>query len=420
MLKKIIHQSGQVVSVKVVTSLNALFLSYLIASKFGATGAGSYFFIISLLSFVTSVSTLGLPISLLAKIPVIELRKEKVVDLLFDSLIISFLASLSAVMVIYFFAILAQHEIILEYFLYIALAIFPFGFVLIVSSYFQSSQKVISAILFLNGGYQIILSCLVFFCTSSVDIEVLFSLFLLSIYALTLFSIFYIFRAQSMLKSLASLKFSRLFSLFKFSLDFMFTNMLGQLSNFFILFVLSIFSVKEDIGFYSVALRIALLVSFVSFAVNRVISPQIAKFFKERREADVFRLISISYLLTSLFVFPFFLLLVFYADFILHYFGSEFIQAKNILIVLISGQLVGALSGINSFVLQMTGNQKIMKTIMLCCALVSTILTLVLVYFSGVIGAAFAYSFNLVLISLASAISVYKILGYSPFKRVTT
>ena len=333
-------------------------------------------------------------------------------------MIICFFSSLIFSAGLFVFSILFSHEIIGQYVFYILLAIFPFGFIIVISTYFQSTGKIIFAILCLNGGYQFLLTLLLLATPISRGADDLLNFFLVSIMFLNIIFICCIFKLSFFNREIYANSFIEVKKLAVYSVDFMMTNVLWQLSNFLIIFLLSVFSVPESLGVYSVALRVALLVSFVSFSLNKVISPNISKYHLSDRKSDLFKMINISYLLSLSFVTPACLILIMFPSFILGYFGDEFTSASPILVVLALGQMIASITGINSFLLQMTGNQKIMKKLTFKCVSISAVLGIPLVYFFEAYGAAIAYSGNLILISLVTTYYVYKKLGYSPLARV--
>lgn len=156
------------------------------------------------------------------------------------------------------------------------------------------------------------------------------------------------------------------------------TIMLGWLSN------------PEEVGLYSVAARLALLVSFFLQVSNSAISPKLASLFADKRIDEMEKMVKrvtgglILIAVASLLIF------IFGGKLILSLWGSEFTEAYLVLVILGIGQFFNISTGCAGLLLIMCGHEKVHSRI----SLVSIILNLVLNYFLilnyGAVGAAIA------------------------------
>ena len=121
---------------------------------------------------------------------------------------------------------------------------------------------------------------------------------------------------------------------------------------------LGIFNSPSEVGVYHVALKIAALVGFSLQALNSILAPKIAMFYKEDRLPEFRKLLALVVQInfyTSALVIVF---LVLFKTPILALFGDEFIVGSSLLVLLCVGQFSNALCGPVGVVFQMTGKQK--------------------------------------------------------------
>ena len=94
--------------------------------------------------------------------------------------------------------------------------------------------------------------------------------------------------------------------------------------------------------------------------------------------------------------------------FLLSFFGTEFLIAKNTLLILLIGQIVNAMSGSVGFILQMTGREKVYQNILLLTLVINITLNIILIPKFGIEGAAIASAFSLLLWNLCSVFYIYR------------
>ncbi|WP_199527038.1 oligosaccharide flippase family protein [Pseudoalteromonas sp. bablab_jr004] len=409
-----------VLALKVAFSINAVFLTYQISNAFGSSGAGVYFFIISMLSFLCSITNLGFPTSLLSAVKADSTEEEKKI-VASEAIILSFLCSLIVVAFIFLFDFFYYHDVVGEYKFLIASLLFPFGVLLIFSTLYQKQGDFFYAIALLNGAYQVFLSVILYFNIVASDLMLFLKLFFVVLFILVLYCFINFFGVRWFINSnwVNSVGFFKGSSLFKFTIPYMTVNLIGQFSNFYIVFVLSVFSDVSKVGVYSVALRVALLVSFITFSLNKVVTPIISKCFLDGDMSSLTRVMNMNFIISVFCVLPICLLLFIYSDYALSLFGQEFSGFGEVLSIVIIGQLFAAIFNVNSFFLQLSGHQKLMQKIALLSVFVVVALTPIFVYFYNVTGAAIVYAFNLAFISLVCFIFVYKKFSYLPLlKRI--
>ena len=91
---------------------------------------------------------------------------------------------------------------------------------------------------------------------------------------------------------------------------------------------------------------------------------------------------------------------------ILGVFGEEFQTAAIPLIILLIGQIFNTVNGPTGIVLQLTGHQKVFKNIILVSSIINIALNYILIPMYGLVGAAIANSFSLILWNVWCSIKI--------------
>ena len=159
-------------------------------------------------------------------------------------------------------------------------------------------------------------------------------------------------------------------------------------------------------GIYSVAARLAALVTVSLGFVNMVLTPNIIEYFFNERRVELQNFISISVRIVALFAVPIFFLLMIFGKPILGLFGEEFKNGYLTLVILIVGQLVNALSGSVGYIMVMTGKQKHAGIVFAVSAALNIVMNLILISFFGIAGAAAATALSLILWNVTLAVHI--------------
>ncbi|WP_308374223.1 oligosaccharide flippase family protein [Pseudoalteromonas piscicida] len=180
--------------------------------------------------------------------------------------------------------------------------------------------------------------------------------------------------------------------------------------------IIGVFLVAEQVAFFSVAQRIALLTSFVLMAVNLVVAPKFSAF-NSKGDLEGIRktaLFSVRLLVVS--AFPIVLVMLLFPEFLMGLFGEEFKQGAAILQILVLGQAVNVVTGSVGFLLQMTGHERDMRLVTLISGFGVLISVPIFTKLYGAIGAAIATSFFISLQNLLAVYFVKKRLGFNTLK----
>jgi len=175
--------------------------------------------------------------------------------------------------------------------------------------------------------------------------------------------------------------------------------------------LLGIWVDSKSVGIYGVAIRIAILIQFILLAVNTIAAPKFAALYvQEKRKAlrDLARnTAGLMALVAALVVLP----LMIAPTWVLGLFGPDFTAGAPALRVLAVGQFVNVAVGSVGPLLIMSGYEKVLQRQVMYSAVVGVVLNVLLIPNYGILGAAMARSFSLMMLNLLSLWAVRKYLG---------
>jgi O-antigen/teichoic acid export membrane protein len=173
-------------------------------------------------------------------------------------------------------------------------------------------------------------------------------------------------------------------------------------------FVMGIYRESDEVGIYTVAVKVATLLNFCLQAVNSILAPKIAQKFAAAENKDYQSLITLATnIIFVISVFVAILVLIFNQT-ILGFFGEEFKSAKNLLFLLCIGQIVSSYCGSVGVVLQMTGKQVVYQYFMLAALVLNLILMFTLTPIYGAFGAAIASISSMIFWNIGGALYLKK------------
>lgn len=207
-----------------------------------------------------------------------------------------------------------------------------------------------------------------------------------------------------------------LISIFKTSKEFFFASIIIITLVWIDFILIDIFLDETSAGIYSVALKLATLISFGFTAFNAFLAPRISEIYFEGNIPKLQKVLSQNFVM----VFPMllipFMVILFFSEQLLNFFGTEFRSGWIILLLLAGGQFVNSICGPVSLLLQMTNYQKIFQNILVFTFIFKLICALIFVKIWGAEGVAFASFLGLSLWAIIGSYFVYKKLGvYSWF-----
>jgi len=178
---------------------------------------------------------------------------------------------------------------------------------------------------------------------------------------------------------------------------------------------LGVFESEDSLALFDVSAKVALIIGFSLEALNSILAPKVSELYYGKQTKELQRTIQFTAKTNSLISLLVFLILLLFSETILSVFGEAFKEGKTILIILAIGQLFNCLSGSVGVILQMTGNQKTYRLIMLYALILNLVLNLILIKPFGVIGVAIATSSSMIIWNLIGVILIRRKLSIYPF-----
>lgn len=184
--------------------------------------------------------------------------------------------------------------------------------------------------------------------------------------------------------------------------------------------LLGIYRVEAEVGCYAVVVKLATLTTFILQAINTIIAPKFSELYHQENFEELFYVARKSTRMIFWATVPLLLILVMFGRPILGgIFGYEFIGSYHALVLLVLGQFVNSISGSTGNFMNMTGNQKVFRNIMMLTAFINVGISFVLIPSYGINGAAFASMVCLVFWNVCALVYINskfgRSIGYFPF-----
>lgn len=191
-----------------------------------------------------------------------------------------------------------------------------------------------------------------------------------------------------------------------------FSGFLMYLLNATSIIILGLMVNEKQLGVYNIAFKIANLGLLIIVSISTITTPKIAQLFGEKNLEELKKTVQNATKLISILTIPLVLVVIIFNQLILSLFSPEAIVGGNVLIILISGVLVNAITGNGDQILNMTNNQDILRNITFICFILNVIMNIILISFYGILGAALASLFTNLVLNILCVYFIKKKLGF--------
>ena len=171
--------------------------------------------------------------------------------------------------------------------------------------------------------------------------------------------------------------------------------------------ILSIYEGFDQIAYYSVSVKLAMLTTLALMSVNIVIAPRIAEIYENQKMQKLQMLIKHSTRIIFLISICLLSVLFFFSEEILGLFGQGYVIANNALLFLLAAQFFNAVSGPGAIYLNMTGRQKTLNKILVSALIINISLNFYLIPIQGINGAAIATLASLIIWNTITTVLIY-------------
>ena len=415
-LDLVFKKGGIVFILKLIAMPISFFAYWFIPNKFGETELGLFSLALTILQVAYLIFALGMPHAFLAFTGGFqnnELKKGLLIKTSIISLLVSIIPFCFLILESNFIASsIFKKESLSDFILVVAFGI-PFMILHEILCYF-----------FLSIGKKLTYSLLLFIIP---NVLFCFFLFLSSSQNLPLYTVFLSYCLGYFITVIIgfALAFKDGFnfiipkisthSILKKSLPMMIGTIFLLLLNWTDILMLGRFETEENIGIYNIAFKLGYLTLFFVSAMGSVVIADISEKFNLKDYLGLKRTINKATQLTIILTLPIALLLIFCSSFFLSFFGDAFMQGKWALILITLGALFNAMTGNVDQILNMTGNEIIVRNIMFIGFLVNVILNLILIPLYGYEGAAFSSLLVNVIVNSIFVLVIKKKLGFFTF-----
>ena len=170
--------------------------------------------------------------------------------------------------------------------------------------------------------------------------------------------------------------------------------------------LLAFLSTDENVGIYTIILKISSVTGLILMAINSIAGPIISKLYFDDKIDEFHKYIKGMVRLSVAFSIPILLSIIIFSSLILGVFGEQFVHYKYALIIMCLAQFINVSSGSVGLIMQMTNNEKVFRNIIIFSIVVNLILNIILIPKFHVWGAVYSSSFSLVLWNVLGIIFV--------------
>ena len=182
---------------------------------------------------------------------------------------------------------------------------------------------------------------------------------------------------------------------------------------FFVMLSVDVFLLKRyfsnsHVAYYSIAVKFLTILSLVIVAINVNISPKIAEHYFSSNKKELLSLLSKSRMMICLINWTTGIFLIGLGKILLGFFGEEYVQAYQPMVILVFGQMIASLFGSVAVALNMIGKQIIFQRILVVSTVINIVSNVIFIPKYGMNGAAISFVMSLLFWNLISSLYLNK------------
>jgi len=179
--------------------------------------------------------------------------------------------------------------------------------------------------------------------------------------------------------------------------------------------LLGYFRTSDDVGLYSVVIRIIVIAAIVQTSFSTMFAPVISDLYERGKQKNLAQLFTKITRWTIMLSLPIFLPLFLFPSGLLSIFGPQFVVVSGSLIIVAVGQLMNAATGPVAVMIAMSGRSVLELTNSVLSWTISLILCVLLIPRIGTPGAAIANASAAGASNIIRTLEVYLIMGVHPY-----
>ncbi len=408
---KEIFKGSFVIFIFKVLGASSLFLIYIMIPKYyGVEFFGIFNLTFALIMVGTVISRVGLDTYVIRIIPTLESSKK--VSLFLKAILkILFVSSLSVTLLILFFSDTIDHYLFKSvdanlYIRILALMILPYTLFNVLVEVFRGLEEIKIYSFFRNlsqnGLIALLLATSIFFSLKYHPIYILFTA--IALITISLIVVLYKFLKKRNISILEEGQYNE--KILKHSYPMFLTASIMFIMGYVDSFMISYYLNEYQVGIYSACISLSMIITFIPIAIGGYVSPKISQAYANNNKQKVKDIFKDSLKLIAITTVPIFLIIVYFSDFFLGLFGTEFTVATSTLFIVSIGFLSESLCGPVGFILNMTDNQHLFMKILLISLLINIIFNALLIPLYGINGAAIALLLSMLFWTISSLVAL--------------
>ncbi|HEX8575393.1 MAG TPA: flippase [Flavobacterium sp.] len=380
--------------IKMLGILASYGFTFLVSKKFGAEGWGLFSLTITCGGFFILIGKFGFDVALLRITSESKAEGKNYKTFIAYKKGVAVLIPLSLILTTLFYtssSFAAKHifhkTYIVNYLKLGSLMIFPSVLLLINSEGLRGLKKISQYVFIQNLGYFLFASILlvVFYKYNSPYLPLF--VYIVALYMIATYSMVVWWKSMDKTNQLVGYSIT-MKSLFRLSLPMFLSNAMFIIINWTDTLLIGIFETEKEVGVYNICIKIASIITIPLLAMNSITAPKFAELYTLKKYRELDNLVKIT-CKTIFFVSLFILISVTLGqNLILNFFGEDFADGGQILLILCLGYFINAIAGPNDILLQMTGHEKVFQKIIIASMVFNISLNLLLIPVWGVLGAA--------------------------------
>jgi len=181
---------------------------------------------------------------------------------------------------------------------------------------------------------------------------------------------------------------------------------------------LGFFKTSLDVGLYTAAYGIAILVNFASTSFVFLFLPVISELYAKNKLSELSQVYKSITKWIFLVTFPVFLMIIFFPhEILMTFYGSEYVVASTVLVLLSFAVFISTFVGPTSNILIAMDRTKLDLITFICSALTNIILNILLIPPLGIMGAAVGTGISIIVRNILSVFFVKRLLGVFPYDK---
>ena len=420
-LNTIIKGSFTTIFLRILMIVSGYIFLYVLSNNYGISEVGNFTLIQAVLFTISTISVLGLDTLSVKLVPINE---NNLKFLYFRIILNIFPVALFFSFLLFYLsdniALVFDKKILNEYLRILSFSIIPLSIININCEFFRGKKNMFFYSLYNRGSILMFLLGIIyiFSINKSNNQTLIYLYYFYAIIILAFVSTLHLF--SKYLIHTNSKKTEKILSknLISFeSRNMLIINIIFISFQFVDVTLLGILSSSYNVGIYTILLKISSLTSLVLLGVNSISGPIISKLYNSNKIGELDYYIKLIVRISSFISLPILFIIILFSNYILSNFGDNLLLYKNALYILCLAQFINVLSGSVGLIMQMTGNEKIFRNIILFSILINIILSFIFIPKYQVLGAVYSSSISLILWNFLSVIYVKKKINIYSFLR---